>query len=355
MSNNITISEIARLANVSKTTVSRVLNNKPDVQPETREKIKRLIEELDYQPNIFAKGISNKKSHTIGLLIPYSANYIFSNPFYYEIIRGVSNEANKKGYYILFCYSEEDNYLIALRQKRFDGVIVVSPGKEHKRLFDEIIDADVPVVAISKVPGMPEIKFVDTDNFNGAFKAVEHLISLGHKKIGYINGPESLASSTDRFEGYKKALESHGIAYDEKLIEPGDTSINSGFKAMQNLIQSNSGISAVFVASDLMAVGVINAINSAGKKVPDDISVVGFDDIPLAGSLNPPLTTVRQFSFERGELTARMIIDLIEEKPIDYKTGMNFELIIRSSTKDISDKKIKDLKSKKIKKVAGNN
>lgn len=331
---SITIAEIAKLANVSKTTVSRVLNNKPDIQPETKERIKKIIEEYDYHPNVFAKAISHRKSNTIGLLIPYSANYVFSNPFYYEIIRGISLETNNNGYYVLMCYTENDNYVLALKQKRADGIIVVSPGSAHKNIFDVISNLGVPCVATSKVPGIPDMYCIDTDDVQGACLAMEHLVSLGHRRIGYINGPEILASSRERLEGYRKTLAKYNIPYDESLVKAGDTSIGSGYKAMTELLKE-SDITAVFVSCDLMAVGALNAINGAGMKVPDNISVVGYDDIPLAGALNPPLTTVNQFAFKKGVLAARMIIDLIEEKQVTERPKIDVELVIRSSTRQV--------------------
>lgn len=331
---SITIAEIAKLANVSKTTVSRVLNNKPDIQPETKERIKKIIAEYDYHPNVFAKAISHRKSNTIGLLIPYSANYVFSNPFYYEVIRGISLETNNNGYYVLMCYTENDNYILALKQKRVDGIIVVSPGSAHKNVFDVISDLGIPYVATSRVPEHPDMNYIYTDDIQGASLAMEHLISLGHRRIGFIYGPEILASSRDRLEGYRRTLAKYNIPYDESLVKVGDTSICSGYKAMSEFLKQGD-ITAVFVSCDLMAVGVINAINEAGMRVPDNFSVVGYDDIPLAGALNPPLTTVNQFAFKKGVLAARMLIDLIEEKQITERPKIDVELVIRGSTKRV--------------------
>lgn len=330
----ITIAEIAQLANVSKTTVSRVLNNKPDVQPETRDKIKKIIAEYDYHPNAFAKAILNKKSNSIGLLIPYDANYIFSNPFYYEIIRGISQAANKNGYFLMFCYSEGDNYITAIKEKRIDGIILISPGSGHKGIIDRIRELDMPLVSTSKIPGVKDIRYVDVDNVHGARMAVEHLVSLGHRRIGFINGPSVLASSEDRLKGYCSVLSDHGIPYDANLVRIGDTSIGSGHKAMESLLNTQD-ISAVFVASDLMAVGVIGAINEHGKNVPNDISVVGFDDIPLAGALNPPLTTIRQFAYEKGAVATDMLIKLIGKDSEEQMPRIEAEIIVRYSTKKV--------------------
>jgi LacI family transcriptional regulator len=335
LNKNITITEISKLANVSKTTVSRVINNKPDVLPETREKIKAIIKEYDFYPNVYAKAISNQKSNTVGLLIPYSTDYVFSNPYYYEIIRGVALELNKSGYYLMFIFSHDDNYKIALRQNRVDGLIALSPGRGHEDIINTIKNMDIPVVATSKVFDVQDIHYIDTDNINGAGLAVGHLASLGHRRIGFINGPDILASSKERLTGYMDALKKYGIQYDPDLVKYGDTSINSGYKAMQELLNQKD-ISSVFVASDLMAVGVINAINNMGKSVPDDISVVGFDDIPLAGELNPPLTTIRQYAYEKGMLSAKALINLLNGKHLPKKKSVKVELVIRNSTRKVN-------------------
>lgn len=334
MPKNITIAEISKLANVSKTTVSRVLNNKPDVLQETRDKIKAIIKEYDYYPNAYAKAISNQKSNTIGLLIPYSSEYVFSNPYYYEIMRGIANEVNKCGYYLMFLYSQNDNYKVALKQNRVDGVIVVSPGKGHGYIFNEIKGMEIPIVSTSKVIDAEGINHIDTDDNYGAGLAVEHLISLGHRRIAFINGPDILASSKDRLSGYMNMLEKYDILYDPNLVKYGEPSIISGYKAMEEILKERD-VSAVFVASDLMSVGVINAINNAGKTVPGDISVVGFDDIPLAGDLNPPLTTVRQNAYDKGRLSVKILIDLINGKQVKERKKIKIELVVRSSTRNI--------------------
>jgi len=330
----LTIAEVARLANVSKTTVSRVLNNKPDVQPETRDKIKKIISEYDYHPSVFAKAIFHKKSNSIGLLIPYDANYVFSNPFYYEVVRGISLAVNRNGYFLMFCYAEDDNYITALKEKRMDGVIIMSPGSGHKEIINRIRELEIPIVATSKMPGVKDIRYVDVDNYHGARLAVEHLISLDHRKIGFINGPGILASSEDRLKGYCSVLADNSIPYDPNLVRVGDTSIGSGHRAMLSLLNTQD-ISAVFVASDLMAVGVIGAINENGMSVPGDISVVGFDDIPLAGALNPPLTTIRQFACDKGAMATEMLIRLIEKKDVEEISRIKAEIVVRNSTRRV--------------------
>ena len=327
------ILEIAKMAGVSKTTVSRVINNKPDVNPDTREKIAELIRKYDFQPNASATAIAHKRViNTIGLIIPYDANYIFANPFNAEIMRGVSLETNTAGYHLLLCHYAKEDYVAVFKQKKVPGFILISPNKDHKNMVDRLKEIGAPFVSTSRIPHVPDINFVEVDNMLGASLAVEHLIQLGHKRIGVIKGHNLLASSSDRFAGYCAALKQNNIAFDETLVREGAASIDSGHDAMLSLLQ-NTDVTAVFVGSDLMAIGAIGAAAQAGKCVPDDISIVGFDNIPLAGSLNPPLTTVDQQACNKGRLAAHMLIDMIEGREVSSPPNVEVSLVVRKSTK----------------------
>jgi len=329
----VTIGEIARMAGVSKTTVSRVLNNKPDVKPETREMILNLISEYGFQPNAFAKAISLQKSHTVGLIIPYKADYIFSNPFYSEVMRGVSTETSKRGYHLLLCYTHKENYVDIFQQKRVEGFIVISPGSTHKNIIHKLTEIEAPFVATSKIPGEQNIKYVDIDNFYAAALAMEHLISLGHRRIGLIIGPPVLTSSEERMSGYISTLKKYNIPYKGNLVRQGNGSIESGYAAMGELL--NEELTAVFVTCDTMAMGAIKAIKEKNKVVPRDISIVGFDDIPLAQILDPPLTTIKQPAYEKGASAARMLIDLIEGKEVTENCILPVDIVVRNSTSNI--------------------
>jgi len=327
-----TIDEIAGLAGVSKTTVSRVLNNKPDVNPETRELIKKLIEKYDFHPNAFAKAITLKKSHNIGLIIPYDAEYIFSNPFYVEVMRGVSTEVNRKGYYLLICYPHENNYINIYKQKRVDGFVVLSPGTFHTNIIKDLNDLQAPFVATAKINGEKNMVSVDVDNYYGATLAMEHLISLGHRKIGFIGKP-SLASSQERLRGYREAIHKSGLFFDESMaIVSTTSSIKSGHEAMKRLISSHPNLTAVFAANDLMAIGAYKAVEESGRKIPDDISVVGFDDIPIIEYIKPSLTTIRQPAFEKGIKATKILIQYLEKKQKPKSVTMDVELVVREST-----------------------
>ncbi len=330
-----TIDEIAKLAGVSKTTVSRVINNKPDVRPETRELILNMIEKYDFQPNALAKAISLQKSQHIGLIIPHEAEYIFSNPFYVEVMRGVSTEVNKRGYYLLLCYPHDHNYVDIYKQKRIDGFILMSPGSFHKNIIESLYEVGAPFVATAKLPAEKDMVYVDVDNYYGATLVMEHLVALGHKRIAFIGKP-TLVSSQDRLRGYRDMLEKYKLPYDERLVLVSENSlIRGGHDTMLQLLNSEARPTAIFLSNDILAIGAINAIRERGLRVPEDISVVGFDDIPLAEYVSPPLTTVRQPAFDKGVRATRMLIQQLEKKKKSKSVTLDVELIIRKSTTSI--------------------
>jgi LacI family transcriptional regulator len=333
---SITIDEIAQMAGVSKTTVSRVLNNKPDVSPETREVILDLIAKCDFKPNALAKAITLQKSQSIGLIIPHEANYIFSNPFYVEVMRGVSTEVDKLGYFLLICYPHDQNYMDIFKQKRVDGFILMSPGSFAKHIIDSLFVVDAPFVSTSYVPDERGMVYVDVDNFEGGCMVMEHLISLGHRRISFVGKP-NLTSSVDRFEGYKASLQKHGIPYDERLVRIATVaSINGGAMAMNELLKVENPPTAVFLVNDQLAIGAMQAVQENGLSVPEDISIVGFDDIPLAETLNPPLTTVRQPAFEKGVQAARMLVQYLEKKKKPDNQILGVELVVRKTTASLT-------------------
>jgi LacI family transcriptional regulator len=333
ISMNITISEIAKLAGVSKTTVSRVLNNKPDVDPATREKILALIDQYNFQPNAFAKAISQQSSNQhIGLLIPHKAEYIFSNAFYTEVMRGVSTEVDDQGYYLLLCYAHDINYMDIYHQKRVEGFVLLSPGSYNKNIIETLNAEQVPFVSTAKISEQESISYVDIDNHQGGMLVMDHLIGLGHRRIAYI-GKTSLNSSIERMNSHRSALEKHNLPYDPNLVLVPDTSTTeSGHDAVQRLLNMENPPTAIFLANDVMAVGAIKAIQEFGLRVPEDVSVVGFDDIPLASFVNPALTTIHQPAYQKGVCAARMLIDRLEKRPTPSCKILDVELVVRSST-----------------------
>jgi len=332
----ITINDIARISNVSRTTVSRVLNNKSDVRSETRDKVEKIIKQYDFHPSVLAKGNITKKCNTIGVVIPYSSDYILSNLFYSEVLRGMANEAEKQKYYLMICNnSNSKDYISTYKEKRVDGFIIVSPNANDGEYFKLLDEHRIPYIATSKTPLPNSKKYIDIDNACGASLAVEHLASLGHKRIAFINVPDFLMSHKDRLLGYKLGLEKHGIEFCSEYIKIGDTTIKSGYDLAKQLLKLRDRPTAILAGNDMMAIGVIKLIRSLNYNIPGDFSVVGFDDIPLAEELDPPLTTIRQPAYKKGIEACKILIDFIEKgNPIKEKI-LPIKLIIRGSTSEV--------------------
>ncbi len=329
---SVTIAELARMAGVSKTTVSRVINNKPDVDPATREKILGLIDTYQFQPNAFAVAMSQQKSRHIGLLIPHDAEYVFSNPFYTEVMRGVSTEVDAQDYYLVMCYAHEVNYLDIYKQKRVDGFVLLSPGSFHHHIIHSLTESGVPFVSTARVFAEENMVYVDVDNFYGARLVMEHLVGLGHRRIAFIGKP-TLQSSIDRLNGYRHVLKSHNLPEDTSLELTVDISSSErGHDFALQLLRRSDPPTAIMLANDILALGALQAAQEIGLKVPGDVSITGFDDIPFARHAYPPLTTVRQPSFEKGVAAAHMLIQLLEQKAPPASYDLPVELVVRGST-----------------------
>ncbi|MGB9680444.1 MAG: LacI family DNA-binding transcriptional regulator [Thermoanaerobacteraceae bacterium] len=333
----VTIKDIAKLANVSITTVSRVINNKTEgVSEETRERILQLVKEYEYQPNAIARGLVTKKTKTLGLIIPD-----ITNPFFPDIARGVEDSAHIYGYNVFLCNTDdnldkESEYINALKEKYVDGIIFTSSSIPKQEHIKELIKTGIPIVIMDRRIESEDIYGVFLDNYEGGYIATKHLIDLGHKKIGCITGPLYSKSARERLEGYKECLIENGFEYDESVVFEGDYKINSGITGSEKLLNLHKKISAIFACNDLMAYGAYKTIRSRGYKIPDDISIVGFDDIQLSQILEPQLTTIRQPAYDMGLTATRMLIKLIEGEKLNRKI-INFKpkLIIRQSTGSI--------------------
>lgn len=329
---NITIKDIAKLANVSTTTVSRVLNNKPDVKESTKQRILQIIKEYDYYPSALAKGISTNKTYSIGLVIPYEN--VFANPFFVEVMRGINTAANQAGYFVLLCTPNQKgkDVLTSFKQKRIDGVVLSSPRIDENPIQD-FLEHDVPFVSTSKVEGYDNVNYVDVDNYLGAKLAVEHLISLGHKRIGLIGGPSYLMSSHDRRKAFYETLDKNDLKIDKELIIDGIHTYESGYNCMDMLLSVPEPPTAVFVAGDIMAFGAIQYLKRRNIKVPRDMSIIGFDDVPFSSIIEPPLTTIRQSSYEKGYVAANVLLNILNGKSISkFEKLLPVKLIIRHST-----------------------
>lgn len=332
----ITISDIARMANVSKATVSRVINNKPEgVGKETRENILKIIEECGFHPSLVARGLVTKKTKSIGLIITDIAN-----SFYPLLVRGAEDYANKLGYSLFLCNSDnspekEKQYIKAFIEKSVDGVILSSSMNETSYHYSILKSKNIPLVVLDRcVEGNQHDASVFFDNVKGAYIAVNYLIDNGHKNIAFISGTKSLVISKNRLSGYKMALEERNLKVREDIIVEGDYQFESGYKRALELIEQGKEFSAIFAGNDSMAIGAIKALKSRNIKIPDQVEVIGFDNVDISWLIEPQLSTIGQPAYEMGVKGAKQLVTLIEGKKIGKKNIiLEPELILRETTK----------------------
>lgn len=331
---NLTLEDIAKQSGVSRSTVSRVVNNHPNVSEDVRKRVKEVINKTGYQPHAAARTLASQRSWMLGLVLPRSVSSFFADPYFPRLTQGIAQACNQYNYTLgLFLIStKEDEEAIFPRVSRkglLDGILLQS-DQLGDQLTDQIIQSKIPLVIIGRPFYNKNVSYIDVDNVNGAFTAVSHLIRLGYQRIGTITGVSTRTVSLDRKEGYIKALTERGRNIDESLIVEGDFTEAGGYYAMQQLLPNKPD--AVFAASDIMAIGAMRAIREAGLRVPEDIALVGFDDLPLATMPEPRLTTIRQPVYQFGVKAVEILLDLIEngiEPP--RRIIMDTELIIRNS------------------------
>lgn len=329
--------EIAEEVGVSRTTVSLVLNEVPGIRvsPETRQRILEAAQRLNYYPNAGARRLASGKTSTIGLVWHRGPNPTYRDAFLPGLLEGVTRAAHKYGYHVMFRPIEpgetDDGYVELARSHHTDGIIFSGPRSDDPHLL-KLHAERFPIVLHGQLPGT-DIPSVDVDNVHGATVAVEHLLASAHRRVGIItNAPLVYTASQQRLRGYKEALAEAGIPYDDCLVREGNFDGESGESAMEALLTCEPTPTAVFVASDMVAMGALKAIREHGLKVPDDVALVGFDDITAARFVTPTLTTVRLPTFGLGWSAAETLIDLIEENtPAQTQILLETELIVRQS------------------------
>lgn len=330
----VTIYDVAHEAGVSMATVSRVVNGNPNVKPTTRKKVLEVIRSLGYRPNAVARGLASKKTTTVGVIIPD-----ISNAFYAELTRGIEDIATMYHYNIILSNSDlqtekELKLIEALLEKQVDGLLYL--GGELTDQHHEIFSAtSVPVVLAATHDPKEEQSFVTIDQKAAATEATSVLIEEGHQKIGMISGPlTDSINGYSRYQGYQEALSHHGLDFNEDFVRIGNYRYASGYQAMQELLASDSGCSAVFAASDEMAVGAIHAALDAGKKVPEELSVIGFQDIPLANQVRPLLSTIHVPMYDIGAVAMRLLTKLMNEEEVESsQVFLQYHVELRQSTK----------------------
>lgn len=313
----LTIEDIARLARVSRSTVSRVLNDHPSVRPEVRDRIWGVIKEHGYAPQAAARHLVTQRTRLIGVLFPRSNQYLLANPVYASIGQGIGQMCTQRGYLAMISLGlgdmEEKMLFNMLRSRHFDGIVLVSSESNDPLPFF-LKEARIPYTRIGHDPDGDDEAFVDVNDTEAAYQAVKHLISLGHQRIAIIKGPAAEVCIPRRYSGYVRALQEAGLPIDPLLVAEGDWLHTSGKAVMEHFLQLEHPPTAVFSCNDMMAAGAMHAIYEQGLHIPEDIAIVGFDDVPQTQVIIPALTTIRQPHEEMGSKATEMLIDRLEGK-----------------------------------------
>jgi DNA-binding LacI/PurR family transcriptional regulator len=336
-----TLDEVAARAGVGRGTVSRVVNGSPQVSPRAKAAVQRAIEELDYVPNRAARALVTRRTDSVALVVSESEARVFGEPFFAGIMRGISSVllSTPLQLWLAMAQSPPERERVSrhLTRQHVDGVLLLSlHGADPLPAL--LADRGLPAVlggrpARMPAPGAPPVSFVDVDNAGGARQAVTHLTGSGRRQIAVIAGPQDMGVGLDRLAGYRRAVVDAGLGPDEALVGYGDFSEESGAAAMRRLLAARPGIDAVFAASDLMAMGAMRVLKAAGRKIPADVAVVGFEDSVLAKQTDPPLTTVHQPVDEMGREMARLLLELIRgEAAPDTSVMLATHLVRRAST-----------------------
>lgn len=338
MAKRATAKEVAELAGVSRTTVSFVLNAVPDIRisDETRQRVLEAARQINYHPDATARRMVSGRTNVIGFVLRQSPDQVFADQFLPQVLNGLTHAATAQNYHVLIepipPESAPGTYLRLVRERHVDGIVLSGPRFDDEELLRFHAEG-WPLVMMGQLPNA-DVLFVDIDNVGSAAAATRHLITLGHRRIGLItNAPPTYTAAQDRMAGYRQALAAAGLSYDEALVEFGEFTPPSGAAAMNRLLQLSSRPTAVFVASDTVALGALQAIRGCGLRVPNDIALVGFDDVPLSEFVEPPLTTIRLPAYGLGWSAAHLLMRAINHEDIQQRSVLlESELIVRKSS-----------------------
>lgn len=328
----LTLDDIAKQAGVSRATVSRVINGEPNVKEQTRALVMEVIQKINFQPNVAARSLAAGRTNVIGLVIPAGVSTIFADPYFPLLIQGVTTTCNARDYSVMLWLAEPEYERRMIRQVLHSGLldgVLVSSMLMDDPIVRALHGSNKPFILVGRHPTL-DVNYIDVDNVNGAREATLHLLRLGYKKVATVTGPQNMIAGQDRLTGYRQALKERGRTYRSELVAEADFSEAGGYTAMRSLLPNKPD--AVFVASDTMAEGALRALHEAGLRVPQDIAVVGYDDMPNAARLSPPLTTIRQPTQRMGALAVNALIDIIQNPSAPKRhIVLPVELVIRES------------------------
>lgn len=311
------IYDVAREARVSVYTVSSVINRSAHVSEALRQRVERAIHKLNYRPNLLARGLAKRRTHTLGIIVPD-----IGNPFFPLLVRGVEDTAQESGYSVLLCNSDnnpdkEERYLDLLLSKQVDGILLTkAPGSLKPSIRRALAESNVPVVLLSRTQPDLNVDAIVTDDLKGAHEAVTHLVRAGHRRIGWLGGPRNLSHSAARFEGYIKALKRHNLPFDRKLVTEGDFRMDSGYRGGLAVLPHRPD--AIVIGNFLMTVGFMRAADELGMQCPSDFGLISFDDFPWLRYFRPRLTTVDVPKYEIGVAGAQRLLLRVAGKNVRH-------------------------------------
>lgn len=332
----VSIKDIARAAGVSHTTVSRALRDSPEISAEMKARIRQIAEEMGYRPSAVARSLVTRRTRVLGVVVTR-----LSDPFHTEVVQGIEMVAQEHGYSILFSLSHEDSekeraIVEMMAQRQVEGIIVAA-SRVGDRYLDVLEELRIPIVLINSHHTGERVYSIAMDDHHGGLIATRYLTRLGHRRIGYISSVRGGETSRQRMAGYRQALKEVGLSFDHHLTAKGNGRVEGGVSAMQQLLALDPPPTAVFCYNDLTAIGALKAILQAGLRVPEDISLVGFDGLVEATYVNPPLTTVEQPRLQMGRLAAQMSIGLLSDQSQPTRLILQGTLIERSSCRALHE------------------
>lgn len=333
---SVTIKDVARKAGVSPSTVSRVIANHPRISVETSKRVKEIMEELGYHPNMMAKSLVSKTTRTIGVILPRPAEELLLNFFFYELMRGVLAQLTRAGYDLLMAggsneREELETVTRLVRGGRIDGLLLL-----YSRSSDPVIqflhEEKVPFVLIGRSLDYDNITSVDNDNVQAAYDATNHLISQGQKRIGFVSGPTRLAMTQDRLTGYTKALSEAGLPFKNGWVVEGEFLLESGYRAMASIMSQPEPPTALVVIDDVVAFGVLKGLAELGYRIPQDVAIVSFNNIALSELTMPPISSVDIGTYQLGYTASQMVLRMIQQEAISPRQIIPHRLVVRESS-----------------------